>query len=674
MKPFSDQVERFWLDLQQTARKRGDEDVKRACDLVLRGRKSMKKFGHIPEPISDFYIRPHYVLHRANGTRTRMVTVHSVHGFTTPLVGMPWDEFGSPVKFRDWLHKNTAGAAWDGGQSELTAWHEDLAHAMGFKDVEEVPVRGYHARSKIWFFEDMAFSDEGEFTPDSNGIFWIKNGNGVQGYCFARDADGRARDREDDVFRQGVPHMHPGTKDSNKDVRAIFEEVLQKLPEALGGMDAYMALGMVFACAAGPEVFKEWSSFPGLWVHGDQGEGKSALVRWLIRIWGFKKEKGLPLPADDQRTTLTLAALSGALGQYGELSLWLDEYQTATASWVRSILKNSYDRAEGAKKDYGNSPREFLASVIVSGVATSSEPQTRSRFAHIQVSSKKRAKDHYRWFQENSLQFYRLGRFLLRNRKRFVESALAAMNTWANSKEMKGVDDRARTVHGLAYAGFHAACETFDVSPDLKGYWTWLVDHCKRSAEEVQEKVSVDLFWRELLIALDSGAFGHTAKEHRRFFQVIEDKNAASPVSEHQTKAGAEQSYKAWKSYLLYFKPGPVIEAIRSFKRRSGGDLPISQSDLLCQMKTRACWHPSKHPSGHRQKFGGNSNQSCWCIKVDLHPLGLILISDVEFDQSFVQDREQNVFFTADNWVDLRKGDLFALIDLLLKKSNEEED
>jgi hypothetical protein len=461
--------------------------------------------------------------------------------------------------------------------------------------------------------------------------------------------------------------MFPENKSSPEEVRGLFEEMLRRLPEALGGMESFMALGMTFACAAGPEVFRKWSCFPGLWVHGEQGEGKSALVRWLIRIWGFNKEKGLPLPADDQRTTLTLAALSGALGQYGEIPLWLDEYQTGTASWVRAILKNSYDRAEGAKKDFGGSPREYLSAVIVSGVATSNEPQTRSRFAHIQVSSKKRTADHYEWFQTKSLEFYRLGRFLLRNRTEYVRSALAAMQAWLKSSSMQEVDDRARMVHALAYAGFHAACEIFDVQTDLAGYWTWLVDHCKASAAEVQESVSVDLFWRELLNALESGAFGHTPAERRQFFQAIEDKGAKSPVSEYQTKAGAERSFKVWKSYLLYFRPGPVIELLRTFKRRSGGDLPVSQSDLLCQMKTRPYWNPAKHPSGHRQKFGGKSNQTCWCIKVDIHPLGLDRVSDAQFDESF-QNTESNSLITADEWTDPRKGDLFALVEALEKK------
>ena len=59
---------------------------------------------------------------------------------------------------------------------------------------------------------------------------------------------------------------------------------------------------------------------------------------------------------------------------------------------------------------------------------------------------------------------------------------------------------------------------------------------------------------------------------------------------------------------------------------------------------------------------------------MDLHPLGLLHISDAEFDESFVRDAEQNTLFTADNWVDLRKGDLFALIESLQSKRNQEED
>jgi len=193
MKPLSEKQEDFWLQLQEESRRRGDEEAKRACTLVLRGRKNLKatKRGHIPETISDFYMRPLFVLRRANGTRTRVVTIHTVHGVNTPPIEIPWEEFGSPVKIRDCFNRNITGASWDGGQSELTALHEDFAHALAFKDVIEVPVRGYHAKSKIWFFEDIAIAEEGEFLPDpKTNIFWIKRGKDIEAYSFARNPDG----------------------------------------------------------------------------------------------------------------------------------------------------------------------------------------------------------------------------------------------------------------------------------------------------------------------------------------------------------------------------------------------------------------------------------------------------------------------------------------------------
>jgi len=188
-------MEELWQGLQKTARERGDEDAKRACDMVLRGRKSLKamKRGHIPETISDFYLRPHYVLHRSNGTRTRIVSIHNIHGDTSTMVEIPTEELGSPVKLRDCLHHKINGASWDGGQAELTALHEDLGHHLAFKDVQEVPLRGYHAKSNIWFFEDVAISDDGEFTPDpKTGIFWIKNATGLKGYTLGECPLGNA--------------------------------------------------------------------------------------------------------------------------------------------------------------------------------------------------------------------------------------------------------------------------------------------------------------------------------------------------------------------------------------------------------------------------------------------------------------------------------------------------
>jgi hypothetical protein len=666
-------AEENWKKQLEIARTRNDDRAKRACEIILRGKKTLGQTGHIPKPVSDFYMKPQYVLHRINGARARLVTLHNVHGVNTGLTSLPSEAFGSPVKLRDWLLDNITGAAWNGGQNELSGLHEDMGHEVAFKDVMEVPLRGYHEKSRMWFFEDMAFSDEAECTPDpKTGIFWVRRDKMTQGYSFARDGSGRPRDREDEVFRQGVPKMHPEKPSTEKEDREFFKEIVTRFQETLGEHEACLALGMILIAAAGPEIVKEHSAFPGMWVHGAQGEGKSSSVRWLMRFWGFNKEKGWPLPSDE-RGTLTPAALAGALGQYGELPLWLDEYQPTAPSWVRAILKNVYDRAEGGKKDFGAAPREFLSSVVVSGIATSMEAQTKGRFVHIQVSAKNRKANHYQWFQSNSHNFYRIGRLLMRQRKAYAESAVSALHSWIQSSKLSDVDDRSRMAHGMAYAGFHAACEVFGATFDTKTYWTWLMEHCRASGLEVQESVSVDLFWRELLNALASNAFGETPADRRRIFKVVEDESAPSPVSEHQTKHGAENGYTVWKPLKFYFQPGPTIEMLRIFKRKSGRDLPIQQSDLLHQMKVRGYWVASDSRYGHKQKFDG-VNRSCWCIAVDKHELGLTPVTDNEFDKSLVNPAAQGTFLMREDWMDPRKGDLFALIESLESKREDHDD
>ena len=52
--------------------------------------------------------------------------------------------------------------------------------------------------------------------------------------------------------------------------------------------------------------------------------------------------------------------------------------------------------------------------------------------------------------------------------------------------------------------------------------------------------------------------------------------------------------------------------------------------------------------------------------------MGYVRIGDVDFDASLVQAGESPAAFLADSWVDPRKGDLFALLESLQPKRNEE--
>ena len=583
LKPLKEETADKWAMEKEKANRRDDVDVARICEVVSRG---------VPERISDFHFKAHYVLRKADGHRHRLVTIHNLHGVNTPLLAMPSNAFAQPSKFREWLLDVCTGATWAAGERELNKLQADFSREVSFKDVIEVPLRGYHEPSKIWFYEDVAFGPHGmEFRPDpKTGIFWIrmnKDSSLEQGYTFPRDSQGRPRDREGEVFRQGVPLMRPHTPD-RENLAPWFKEIALKAYETVGDYGGYMGLGMILAYAAAPEVFREWSCFPGLWLHGEQGQGKSSFARWIIRIWGYNKDKGLPLPADDRTGTLTAPAVAGALGQYGNQPLWLDEYQTSTPGWVRAILKNIYDRAEGAKRDFGQNPREFLTSVIVSGVATSSESQTKSRYAHVQLSSKRRLKDHYQWFQQESREFYQLGRYLMRHREKYVEIFQPQLKAWMESPLLAGVDDRMRMVHATAYAGLHAMAELLecDLAMECKEYRSWLMDHCRQSEAEVHDQIGVNQFWRLLINANESNAFGMSPADLRNLFKVLPDRGK-SVLSAQQLKWGAQTPHYSWDSILLHFRPGPVLDMLQKYLRSMGEAHSLAQSDLRSQMKTR---------------------------------------------------------------------------------------
>ena len=668
LKPLKEETLDKWSAEKEKANRRDDPEVARICEVAARG---------MPERISDFYFKAHYVLRKADGHRHRLVTIHNLHGVNTPLMAMPSSAFAQPSKFREWLLDVCTGATWSAGERELNKLQADFAREVSFKDVIEVPLRGYHEPSKIWFFEDVAFGPGGvEFLPDpKTGIFWIrlnKEGGLAQGYTFPRDSQGRPRDREGEVFRQGVPLLHPGKPD-REDMAGWFSAIAQKSFETVGDYGGYMGLGMILAYAAAPEVFREWSCFPGLWLHGEQGQGKSSFARWLLRIWGYNKDKGLPLPADERTGTLTAPAVAGALGQQGNLPLWLDEYQTTTPGWVRAILKNIYDRAEGAKRDFGQNPREFLTGVIVSGVATSSDSQTKSRYAHVQLSSKRRLVDHYQWFQQESREFYQLGRYLMRHRERYVELFQPQLKAWMEAPGLAGVDDRMRMVHATAYAGMHALAELLecgDLALRCKEYRTWLMEHCRKGEGEVHDQIGVNQFWRLLINANESDAFGMTPSDLRNLFKVEVD-GAAAQISEQQLKWGEQTARYKWESLLLYLRPGPVLDMLRKYYRSMGKDMPLDQSDLRSQMKTRPYWVEAQTDEGHRKRFGDKSKSpsTCWCIRLDRHELGLQVMPDEEFEKSWhVASDLQGDFVASAEWIDPRRGDLFTLVEAIVSK------
>jgi hypothetical protein len=451
------------------------------------------------------------------------------------------------------------------------------------------------------------------------------------------------------------------------------------LYDTIGGYGGCLALGAILAYGAGPEIYDRFTNFPGLWLHGETQQGKSSVARWLMRIWGFDVDAGLALKDS------TKVGIAIALQQYGNLPVFLEEFQPNAPDWMVEKIKNIFGRESGSKKTFDEGDRKILTNVIVTGVATCMDAQVRSRYAHVQVSASNRRANHYEWFQAECDKFVYLGRYIMRHRKPFATRVVELLREWMASPAMKVINERSRLVHGAAYAAYAALSELLGLNEVklLEAFRSYLVEHCTTAVAEVQEQVNVNQFWRDLLDGLKSDAFGVTAGERARVFKVLEKPTSALPpeITAQQRRDGVEDSFRSWKGCYLYFNPGPVIDMLRAYKRRQGRDLPLDRQDLRAQMRTKAYWVEPRKRNGesadaHRQKFGYASKTAelCWCIDMDKHELGFRPVTDEEWELSKYVDEqlEQGTFLASNEWIDPRKGDLFAIVDALKgRESNE---
>lgn len=679
LKELGDRAAPKWEKELAKADENEDVEYKRVIEIAKRG---------IPQWISNFYIKAHYCLNKIDGKRERLITIRNIHKkghHEGPVLTLPSDAFAQPSKWREWLLNADAAATWRAGERELNDLQADVGSDVAFKDVAEISYRGYNDETGFWFFDDVAFLQDGsEIYPDKEtGIFWhhgfkeSKDGQSKQpfsqGYKLSKVGNAKQ------PFRMGFPKMYPKRIDPN--LSEMFTEVSKKFVETVGwaiedsiGYDGFVCLGIAFSCFAGPELYDHYVGMPGLWLHGESQQGKNCLTRWILPIHGYEKKavkSGIVLPGS------TEAGLGHALEQEGNLFCWLEEYQpemARTKPWLVEKIKNAFDRSSGTKMVFGDEMRQIRSVALVNGIATASDSQVKNRYAHVQVSEKFRRANHYDWFEENSPDFFFFGRHILRNRAAFAKSFMAHMVDWFSSDSTKGIDSRAKIVYGAAYAGMRAAAEIFksdEIIANMPVYKTWVARKARVAASEIREKINANQFWTDLMSAVETGAFGFSAADLKRYFKAV-PMNLPTPVPESQQTE--EFAGCKWKSYYLYITERPVIEIMRTFKARSHSTLPLEANDYFRQMQTKPYFvNAPRGKDRVRLRFKAKSPQDCWCINVDRHELGYTPVDDEELRFSITRregERQSDGTTVPADWVDPRQGDLFTLIHKLLQADN----
>jgi hypothetical protein len=635
----------MWKEYKARAAARDDVEVKRACEIVLRG---------VPAWVSDFYVDPLFVLEKVDGTRDRVVRVHTLQGRVTPRLYWPAEAYSAPNPFRIWL-ANAASVTWGRGITEQTKLQYDMNYHLDDKEVKQIPLRGYHEPSGLYFFEDTAITPEGKMLlPDRHGVFWHQG----QGYLPSElDAEGQE-------FPMGLPRMHPHTQATDQEIRDLWRVVCRNYYEAVGDYGAWMLLGNLVSYGAAVEIFKRYCCFPGLWTVGLQESGKTSLIRWGVRIWGYTCHEGLVLGGS------TRVGVKCALAAYGWLPVWLEEFQVQNEDWVTEVVKSVFDHVDSVKKTFGEPRRLIRAGSIVTGMATHSDPQVMSRYCTVRAVAAKRLNnepERLLWFEDTSLaKFFLLGRHILTHRAEFAKSVMQQLQAWVQLDVLSSGTMRAKIVQGAAYASFMAMAALLEshTSDELNAFRQYALERVAGATNEVREKEYSNQFWGDLVAAVKANELGFTAAERGKYLKAVPNPDAPCPVSEYQRKFGEDNPHFRWKSVKLYVSHD-AVDLVAAYKKKIGStEASLSKTDLRAAIKDKPYNVPAENSTRyHRQRFVGGGLQYCFCVDLDRHELGLVRVTDAQFDASL--RKGDGMFFPDADWEDPRKGPLFYLVESL---------
>ncbi|MGN6555246.1 MAG: hypothetical protein ACTHLW_16180, partial [Verrucomicrobiota bacterium] len=396
IKPSNKAEFEYYTQLKEVSHRARKWDRKWFAQMMLDG---------LPEGVSNFEIECLYLLKKCDGNKDRLVRLVNDIGERTGVEVIDAEGLHAPQKFRKWC-LSKGNYTWGAGEKELQKLHEDINHQLAWREVEDVVQIGWLPLAKhpddsgiikgLWFFGDGAYYDGKVMVPDDDGI-----------YCVDRTGYRLAEEGRENPFHQKKPRMHPKITDADgkdqgmsiqdcklsltglSDPKPLdlgqglpgeinmkglseqelfgrfYRETCLRLWLSMGKEGAWMVVGSFLSFAAAPELFGKYGYFPGLWVHGQQGSGKSTINGFGMEFWGFHDMyQGVIL----RNNNSTATGLTQMLDQYSNLPVWVDEFRSAEVGEDKiSVLHNAFNRGGQPKYNPSRIQRMVRTSFVISG-------------------------------------------------------------------------------------------------------------------------------------------------------------------------------------------------------------------------------------------------------------------------------------------------------------------
>lgn len=655
----------------------GDADGAWACAMVLKGR---------PVAFTDCILKPLYSLKKQGEVLQKVLEVKA--RTRQWVVELPGTALATATRLREYL-LTYANVSMEIGQEEVDRLVADWNHVWNRVSVKELNAYGWSPEARAFVAADCMISEVPEMNHETGVASPVVLPNSMREHGYYRLGSGKwklgRKDVEGKPFMMSkesyAPRFHPEVEVKKGEVMELVQGLRERLYMTMGGFNGHLVLGSTLAYFAGDEVFEKYRGFPGVFLHGLPGQGKTTVAMWMVRIFGMRQDQGTTLEGSSNAGVQVLCQ------QLRNIPLWIEEFQNTTRKELESVLKGLFGR-ESLAKVLENGPRKPQTSAIVTGNSTSSDQAVRTRFMHVMVDKSSRLprvggglseeecraaqQENFDWLDAHKDEFWKVGRWVLRNRAKYVAALMKRLEDWMEWEGSRVTERRAQFIYGLAWAGMRALEDVLGLKRggEMSNPWdresAFMLHMVMEARGSVVSAASHgDLsHWLDLLVsALTSGFLGSTRGELRRYFhaKVVGVESAPPGVGEESAQA-LKYSGQTWKVYHLMVNPD-VYSELQRYARQSGEKALLRKQDLREHMTTQP-WHVRPPTPDYKQRFAGEPARP-WIIALDLLAVyGYTQVSDEEY-QAWKEP--------GSGGSDPRRGALYGLVDLLEAVADEAE-
>lgn len=377
-------------------------------------------------------------------------------------------------------------------------------------------------------------------------------------------------------------------------------DVIEKIRDAVGGYQAYVAAGWVAATILSTYIFDEFKCFPVLFVHGKRESGKSTFMRWVMNFFGIETE-GIGLAETSQNF------IARALSYYSSLGVWFDEYRneprvTSKDGFFRSAYNRQYS-GKGTTTAFQTRGFEVNGTIAISGEELPRDNGLFTRCVILQMSAYRRSRKYYDWLNQNAHKFSGFTYYLIME---WFYDETRVKKVIQNIRELKaaliarGISDRTAENWAICAGTFDAVVKQDD------DFIRWVEKTCQEIRLTGEQEHMLNQFWEDVSYLVAKGELGG------KHFCV-----------DSGSQLGID------RDLLFVWFPAVYVEWAVHYKKKTGRE-PFSKTSILKNIKEEPYF-----VADNFQKKIANKNQRTLVIDIEKGT------DDIkELAENFIADQE----------------------------------